>query len=115
MSTSGACHVANLRTKSLPSAIASIPAASATADEPLLSGEVIKHIEEIRARNLELREDSFSKMGGSSVASKAFLQCFATDYVDLGEHAGKSGVTVEFGVSSANHRHRHFCFEARSR
>lgn len=33
----------------------------------------------------------------------------------LGEHAGKTGATVEFAVRSKNHQHRHFCFEARTR
>ncbi|MBW2457769.1 MAG: hypothetical protein JRI68_24910 [Deltaproteobacteria bacterium] len=35
--------------------------------------------------------------------------------LDLGEHAGKTGATVEFAVSSQHHQHRHFCFEARTR
>lgn len=33
----------------------------------------------------------------------------------LGEHAGKKNAVVEFGVSSSNNLHRHFCFEADSR
>ncbi|MEZ4307131.1 MAG: hypothetical protein R3F14_03690 [Polyangiaceae bacterium] len=33
----------------------------------------------------------------------------------LGRHARAEGAEVEFGVSSADHRHRHFCFEATSR
>ena len=47
---------------------------------------VTAHVEEIRGRNPDLRENAFSKMGGSSVASKAFLHCFGTEHVDLGEH-----------------------------
>ncbi len=33
----------------------------------------------------------------------------------LGAHAHKPHAAVEFGVSSPNHQHRHFCFEATSR
>ncbi|MDI1446752.1 hypothetical protein [Polyangium sp. 6x1] len=33
----------------------------------------------------------------------------------LGVHAGKKSATVEFFVSSKNHAHRHFCFEADTR
>lgn len=33
----------------------------------------------------------------------------------LGAHANKAAATVEFGVSSRNYQHRHFCFEATSR
>jgi len=33
----------------------------------------------------------------------------------LGEHAGKQGATVSFSISSPDYRHRHFCFEARTR
>jgi len=35
--------------------------------------------------------------------------------MSLGDHGGKREATVEFAMSSTNHRHRHFCFEARSR
>jgi hypothetical protein len=58
----------------------------ARADDLDWGDAVIAHIAEIRERNPELREDAFSKMGGSSVASKAFLHCFGTEHVDLGEH-----------------------------
>ncbi len=64
--------------------------------EPIELGDAVKeHVLEIHARNPELRNDAFSKMGGSSVASKAFLYCFATPYVDLGEHEDLAG-TVEY-------------------
>jgi hypothetical protein len=54
--------------------------------QPLgLSDAVAAHIREIVANHPGLRNDVFSKMGGSSVASNAFLRCFATPYVDLGE------------------------------
>lgn len=33
----------------------------------------------------------------------------------LGAHAGKKNAVVEFGVSTSNNLHRHFCFEADSR
>ena len=33
----------------------------------------------------------------------------------LGPHANKKSAVVEFGVSSSNNMHRHFCFEADSR
>jgi hypothetical protein len=54
--------------------------------QPLgLSDAVAAHIRAIVANHPGLRNDVFSKMGGSSVASNAFLRCFATPYVDLGE------------------------------
>lgn len=33
----------------------------------------------------------------------------------LGDHAGKKNAGVEFGVTTSNNMHRHFCFEADSR
>ncbi len=33
----------------------------------------------------------------------------------LGQHAGKRGASVSFSISSPDYRHRHFCFEARTR
>ncbi len=55
--------------------------------EPIeISGRVLAHVRQIDDRNPDLRNDVFSKMGGSSVASRAFLRCFASPYVDLGEH-----------------------------
>ena len=50
---------------------------------------------DIHARNPELRDDAFAKMGGSSVASRAFLTCFPTPYVDLGTHS-ELGTTVSY-------------------
>lgn len=58
----------------------------AHADPPPLSDAVVARVQEIHAHNPDLRDDAFAKMGGSSVASKAFLHCFATPHVDLGEH-----------------------------
>jgi hypothetical protein len=55
------------------------------ADPLALSESVTTHVREIAARNPNLHDDAFSKMGGSSVVSNAFLHCFATPYVDLGE------------------------------
>ena len=69
--------------------------ASARAEPFVLSDDVIEHIAEIRERNPDLREDAFSKMGGSSVASKAFLHCFASPYVELGEH-GHLAKTIDY-------------------
>ncbi|MBW2191022.1 MAG: SGNH/GDSL hydrolase family protein [Deltaproteobacteria bacterium] len=64
--------------------------------EPIeLTAAVQDHVREIHARNPDLRDDAFSKMGGSSVASKAFLYCFATPYVDLAEHQHLAG-TVDY-------------------
>ena len=77
-------------------------AGSVQADAPGLSAEVVAHIDEIRAQNPDLREDSFSKMGGSSVASKAFLGCFATDYVDLGDRPELRETIDFFGTGRAN-------------
>jgi hypothetical protein len=33
----------------------------------------------------------------------------------LGDHAGATGAKVDFAISASDHRHRHFCFEARTR
>ena len=44
------------------------------------------NLQRIAARNPELRDDVFAKMGGSSVVSRAYLHCFATSEVELGEH-----------------------------
>ena len=79
--------------------------------EPLeLSGEVTEHVRAIHARNPELRDDAFSKMGGSSVASKAFLYCFAAPYVELGEREGLAE-TVEY---FANDRRNSFNRESQA-
>jgi hypothetical protein len=77
-------------------------AGTVQAESPELSAEVIAHIEEIRALNPDLREDSFSKMGGSSVASKAFLGCFATDHVDLGQRPELQDTIDFFGTGRGN-------------
>lgn len=63
--------------------VVSLPA---QADPPVLSEAVEVHIRKLHEKEPGLRDDVFSKMGGSSVASKAFLHCFATPHVDLGEH-----------------------------
>lgn len=77
-------------------------AGTVQAESPELSAEVIAHIEEIRALHPDLREDSFSKMGGSSVASKAFLGCFATEHVDLGRRPELQGAIDFFGTGRSN-------------
>jgi hypothetical protein len=76
--------------------------AYARAEPPELSDVVRENVRQIRARNLDLRDDAFSKMGGSSVASKAFLHCFATPYVDLGNHADLSTTIEYFGTGPRN-------------
>jgi hypothetical protein len=70
-------------------------ASPARAEPSLLSEAAAMRAREIRAINPDLRDDAFSKMGGSSVASKAFLHCFATPHVDLGEHADL-GETLDY-------------------
>ncbi len=72
-----------------------VVAGSARAEAAGLSAEVTEHVREIHGRNPDLRDDAFSKMGGSSVASRAFLHCFATPYVELGEH-GDLAETLEY-------------------
>ncbi len=68
-------------------AILALVAPAGVRAEPLvLSDAVASHVIEIHARDPERRDDAFSKMGGSTVASKAFLYCLATPYVDFGEH-----------------------------
>lgn len=61
-------------------------AATAQAEPLALSEAVEAHIRRAYEKAPDLRDDAFSKMGGSSVASKAFLHCFATPHVDLGSH-----------------------------
>ena len=76
--------------------VAALALGSVAHAEPMeLDEEVVEHVLEIRERNPELREDAFSKMGGSSVASKAFLHCFATEFVDLGERP-ELAETIEY-------------------
>ena len=71
--------------------------------QPLeLSTEVTEHVRAIHARNSDLRDDAFSKMGGSSVASKAFLHCFAAPYVELGEYEALSETVAYFANGRRN-------------
>ncbi|MBK7777082.1 MAG: SGNH/GDSL hydrolase family protein [Sandaracinaceae bacterium] len=44
------------------------------------------NLRRIAARNADLRDDVFAKMGGSSIVSQAYLHCFAGPDVDLGPH-----------------------------
>jgi len=57
----------------------------AFAEAGALEPTVVAHIADVRAQHPERRDDKFAKMGGSSVASKAFLTCLATPHVDLGD------------------------------
>lgn len=66
--------------------LTAFPSTTARADSVELDPAVAANVLAIHAQNAELRDDAFAKMGGSSVASKAFLYCFATPYVDLGDH-----------------------------
>ncbi|MBW2629358.1 MAG: SGNH/GDSL hydrolase family protein, partial [Deltaproteobacteria bacterium] len=77
-------------------------AGSAGAEPVELGDAVNEHVREIRARNPELRDDAFSKMGGSSVASKAFLYCFSTPYVELGEHQDLAATVQHFDTGRRN-------------
>ncbi len=77
-------------------------AGSARAEPEALSAEVSAHVRQIHARNPELRDDAFSKMGGSSVASRAFLHCFATSYVELGEHQELAETVDYFATGRRN-------------
>ena len=67
-----------------------------------LSDAVTEHVREIHARNPELLDDAFSKMGGSSAASKAFLYCFATPYVELNDHQELAGTVEYFNTGRRN-------------
>jgi len=76
--------------------ITALTVAGAVRAEPLeLEQAVVDRILEIRAVDPQRRDDAFSKMGGSSVASKAFLQCFATQFVDLGDRP-ELGKTIDY-------------------
>ncbi len=79
--------------------IAALTAAASVRAEPLeLDESVVDHVRQIHAIDPERRDDVFSKMGGSSVASQAFLHCFATEYVDLGERP-ELAETIDFFVT----------------
>ncbi len=73
-------------------------ASSARAQPVELRESVLEHIREIRARNPDLRDDAFSKMGGSSVASTAFLRCLSTPYVELGNRPELAAALEYFGT-----------------
>jgi hypothetical protein len=77
-------------------------AGSAEAEPPELGESVQAHVREIHARNPELRGNAFSKMGGSSVASKAFLTCFSTPHVDLGAEPGLVDTIEYFNTGRRN-------------
>ena len=76
--------------------------ANAYAEPVELADGVVAHIEEIRAASPERIENAFSKMGGSSVASKAFLHCFASEHVDLGERAELADTIDYFNTGRRN-------------
>jgi hypothetical protein len=77
--------------------------ASVAQAEPLeLSEPVLEHIREIRGRDSDRRDDAFSKMGGSSVASTAFLVCLSTPYVELEDRAELAATLEYFGAARRN-------------
>jgi len=67
-----------------------------------LSDSVAAHVRKIVKRDPQLRNDLFAKMGGSSVASSAFLHCFATPHVDLGEHQDLAPTLSYFNAPASN-------------
>ena len=77
-------------------------AAGARAEASELDEAVVDHVLRIHAIDPERRDDAFSKMGGSSVASKAFLHCFSTEYVDLGERVELAETIDFFGTGRRN-------------
>ena len=60
-----------------------------------LSDAALARVRSMRASHPGLHEDAFSKMGGSSVESRAFLYCLASEFVEFGDH-GELSDTVEF-------------------
>lgn len=82
--------------------VALLAASGARANAPSLSEAVVERVREAHARNPELRDDAFAKMGGSSAASKAFLHCFSTPYVDLGNHSSLSQTVDYFDTGRGN-------------
>ncbi len=46
----------------------------------------LRALREIAERSDSLRDNVFAKMGGSSIASRAFLHCFTSRQIDLGAH-----------------------------
>lgn len=82
--------------------LAIVPSMTAKADSVELGPAVTANVLAIHARNAELRDDTFAKMGGSSVESKAFLYCFATPYIDLGEHSDLQATIDYFDTGRRN-------------
>ncbi|MBT8480913.1 MAG: SGNH/GDSL hydrolase family protein, partial [Myxococcales bacterium] len=91
-----------MKPATLACVVALLVAGIARAEPEALSAEVTAHVREIHARSPERRDDAFSKMGGSSAASRAFLHCFATSYVDLGEHQDLAETVAYFAAGRRN-------------
>lgn len=81
-----------------------VVATQARAQPLALDEDVVEHVRRIRDVNPALRDDAFSKMGGSSVASRAFLHCFATPYVDLGDHPELAETVAYFNTGGSFNR-----------
>jgi hypothetical protein len=75
---------------------------TAEAESVELDPAVEANVVAIHARNPDLRDDAFAKMGGSSVDSKAFLYCFATPYVNLGDHMELQDTIDDFDTGRRN-------------
>jgi hypothetical protein len=58
------------------------------------------NLRRIAARNADLRDDVFAKMGGSSIVSQAYLHCFAGPDVDLGPHGELAPTLDAFRAAS---------------
>jgi hypothetical protein len=82
--------------------VALFAASGARANAPSLNEAIVERVLGAHVRNPALRDDAFAKMGGSSVASRAFLHCFSTPYVDLGNHSSLSETIDYFDTGRRN-------------
>ena len=86
---------------------ATLISTTAEADSVELDPAVAANVLVIHARSPDLHDDVFAKMGGSSVESRAFLYCFATPYVDLGDHTELQETIDYFDTGRRNSFNRH--------
>lgn len=61
-----------------------------------ITGFVAHNLRRIAARNPDLHDDRFIKVGDSITVSGNFLYCFSGEHVDLGEHAALEKTLLHF-------------------
>ena len=87
----------------LPLAVSALLWPAALLAEPIeLDAKTKQNVLAIRDRDPERHDDRFAKMGGSSAASKAFLHCLASPYVDLAERPELEDTITYFKTDRRN-------------